>query len=413
MNYHFPYRLLLLLLAVLCLLGSCNSNKRMNKRVTFWRNDKIPYGTWYAYQELHHIFPEAEVVINKNSPDKYKSVLIKDIKEEELGYDDHKTAYIIISSQIVPDDGEVAALLSQVAQGQHVFMSSMRFGEALLDSLRLKAAFYTSIYNTNDSLTVTVDHPETADSMTYSYPGFALDNYITSMDSSITTILGRDEYGRANFVKFSYDGGGSIYVHMAPAALSNFFLLHKQNKSYYDNVMSYLPKNTEVVRWDDYFRYHERGSDNSSRSSFSALGWILSQKPLAWAFWILLLLLLIIYLFESKRKQRIIPVIPPLRNASLDFVKTIGRLYFQRRDNNNLALKMTAHFMDYVRSKYSIRVSLSDPEFGSRLAWKTGYDSHAIKDLLDQLQTVQTEASVSDERLLALNQKLEHFYKHA
>ena len=388
----------------------------MNKRVTFWRNDKIPYGTWYAYQELQHIFPKADIVINKRSPDKYKSVLFKDVKkaiEEELEYDDHKTAYIIISTQIVPDDNEVTALLSQVAQGQHVFMSSMRFGETLLDSLRLKAAYYTSIYNVKDSLTVTVDHPETADSLTYTYPGYALDNYITSMDSSITTILGWDEQGRANFVKFSYDGGGSIYVHMAPAALTNFFLLHKQNKSYYDNVMSYLPKNVEVVRWDDYFRYHERGAENSSRSNFSALGWILSQKSLAYAFWLLLLLLLIIYIFESKRKQRIIPEIPPLRNASLDFVKTIGRLYFQRRDNSNLALKMTAHFMDYVRSKYSIRVSLSDPEFGSRLAWKTGYDSHAIKDLLDQLQTVQTEASVSDERLLALNQKLEHFYKHA
>jgi hypothetical protein len=388
----------------------------MNKRVTFWRNDKIPYGTWYAYQELQHIFPKADIVINKRSPDKYKSVLFKDVKkaiEEELEYDDHKTAYIIISTQIVPDDNEVTALLSQVAQGQHVFMSSMRFGETLLDSLRLKAAYYTSIYNVKDSLTVTVDHPETADSLTYTYPGYALDNYITSMDSSITTILGWDEQGRANFVKFSYDGGGSIYVHMAPAALTNFFLLHKQNKSYYDNVMSYLPKNVEVVRWDDYFRYHERGAENSSRSNFSALGWILSQKSLAYAFWLLLLLLLIIYIFESKRKQRIIPEIPPLRNASLDFVKTIGRLYFQRRDNSNLALKMTAHFMDYVRSKYSIRVSLSDPEFANRLAWKTGYDSHAINDLLYHLQMVQNEPSVSDERLLELNQKLEHFYKHA
>jgi hypothetical protein len=409
-----PYRLLFVLLAIALVLGSCGGGKRMNKRVTFWRNDKIPYGTWYAYKELNHIFPKATVTINKRSPDKYKALLLKDkTVEEELEYDNHKTAYIIISTQVVPDDNEVAAILSQVAQGQHVFISSMRFGETLLDSLRLKTAFYTSIYNTKDSLTVSVDNPESADSFSYTYPGYALDNHITSMDSSITTILGKDEEGRANFVKFSYDGGGSIFVHMAPAALSNFFLLHKQNKTYYDNVLSYLPRNTEVIRWDDYFRYHEKGAENQSRSNFSALGWILKQPSLAAAFWLLLLLLLLIYLFESKRKQRIIPVIAPLKNASLDFVKTIGRLYFQRRDNSNLALKMTAHFMDYVRSKYSIRVSLSDPEFGSRLAWKTGYDSHAIKDLLDYLQMVQVETSVSDERLLVLNNKLEHFYKHA
>jgi hypothetical protein len=415
-NYNRSYRLLILLLGISCVLGSCNTGgKRMNKRVTFWRNDKIPYGTWYAYQEISHIFPDATVTINKKSPDKYKALLLKEVNksvEEELNYDNNKTAYIIISSQVVPDDNEVAALLSQVAQGQNVFISSLRFGETLLDSLRLKTAFYTSIYNVKDSLTVSVNNPVTEDSMSYSYPGFALDNYITEMDSSITTILGKDQFGHANFVRFSYDGGGSLYIHLAPTALTNFFLLHKQNKAYYDHVLSYLPKNIEVVRWDDYFRYHERGAENPG-SNFSALGWIMKQPSLAAAFWLLLLLLLLIYLFESKRKQRIIPEIAPLKNASLDFVKTIGRLYFQRRDNQNLAQKMTAHFMDHVRSRYSIRASLSDPEFENRLSWKTGYDMNALKDLLYHIKMVQDEPSVSDERLLELNRKLEHFYKYA
>lgn len=416
MKYTISYRLLIVLLGIALGLGACNGNaKRMSKRVTFWRNDKIPYGTWYAYKELQHIFPDAAITINKTSPDKYKAMLMKDVNkssEEETEYDNHKTAYIIISSQVVPDDNEVTALLSQVAQGQHIFISSMRFGETLLDSLRLKTAFYTSIYNIKDSLTVSVNNPETEDSLSFSYPGYALDNYIVSMDSSITTILGKDEFGRANFVRFSYEGGGSLYIHLAPAALTNFFLLHKRNKAYYDNVLSYLPKNTELVRWDDYFRYHERGSENPN-DNFSALGWILKQRSLAAALWLLVLLLLIIYLFESKRKQRIIPVIPPLQNASLDFVKTIGRLYFQRHDNSNLAQKMTAHFLDYVRSRYSIRTALSDPEFESRLSWKTGYDVNALKDLLYQIKMVQDEPSVSDDSLLELNRKLEHFYKHA
>ena len=52
------------------------------------------------------------------------------------------------------------------------------------------------------------------------------------MDSTITTILGKDEYGRANFVKLDYEGGGSLYLHLAPLAFSNFFLLHKENKAY-------------------------------------------------------------------------------------------------------------------------------------------------------------------------------------
>ncbi len=31
---------------------------------------------------------------------------------------------------------------------------------------------------------------------------------------------------------------------------------------------------------------------------------------------------------------------------------------------------MTVHFQDYVRSRYSIRTSLIDPEFEKQLAWK-------------------------------------------
>ncbi|THU38076.1 DUF4350 domain-containing protein [Niastella caeni] len=414
------YHLLLWLVAIAGLVASCGSGKRMNKRVTLWRSDKIPYGTYYAYENLNEIFPDASVVINKKSPDEYKGFSLKNFKDatEEIKYDDQKTSYIIIADEVIPDENEVAALLSMVARGQHIFISSFQIGETLLDSLHLKTAFYTGSYNTFDSLTVSVNNPETNDSLSYSYPGTAMDNFFVSVDSSITTILGEDKYGQPNFVRFAYNGGGSLFIHLAPITFSNFFLLHKQNKAYYDNVLSYLPQSSEVVRWDDYFRHHKsgrgEGGDSGGRKGlFDASSWMGKQPALARAMWLLLILMLIIYLFESKRKQRIIPVIQPLKNASVDFVKTIGRLYFQRRDNKNLAQKMTVHFQDHVRSTYSIRASLNDPEFEKRLAWKTGYDLKALKDLLYFINMLQDAPDVTDEALLELNHKLEHFYKHA
>jgi len=414
----------MLLMAFAGLIASCGSgSKRLNKRVTLWRTDKIPYGTYYAYENLRHIFPKASVVLNKKSPDRYKTYSLKTEKDDEDGnssinYDDQKTNYIIIANQVIPDENEVAALLNLVAKGQHVFISSLRISETLLDSLHLKTAFYTSEYKTDDSLTVSVNNPETNDSLSFSYPGSALDNYFVSVDSSITSILGKDKNGHANFVEFNYDGGGSLFIHLAPMAFSNFFLLHNNNKTYYDNVLSYLPKNSDVVRWDEYFRYHAYGSGDGAgqngkgKGLFGAGSWMGKQPGLAMAMWLLLLLMLIIYLFESKRKQRIIPIIQPLKNASVDFVKTIGRLYFQRRDNKNLAQKMTVHFQDHVRSKYGIRAALNDPEFEKRLAWKTGYDVFALKDLVYYMNMLQDEYAVTDEALLELNHKLEHFYKH-
>jgi hypothetical protein len=166
-----------------------------------------------------------------------------------------------------------------------------------------------------------------------------------------------------------------------------------------------------VVRWDDYFRNHRKGSD-SGQSTKGLFGWLMKQPALASALWLLLILMLIIYLFESKRKQRSIPIIQPLKNASVDFVKTIGRLYFQRHDNKNLAQKMTVHFQDHVRGKYGIRAALNDPEFEKRLAWKTGYDINALKDLLYYMNMLQDGFEVTDAGLLELNRKLEHFYKY-
>lgn len=414
---------MLLLLAFVAMAAACGpGGKTMNKRVTLWRTDKIPYGTYYAYENLRHIFPYANVVVNKRSPDRYKPYNEKADKDDEgdytsASYDDPGVNYIIINGQVMPDENEVNGLLNLVGKGQHVFISAFTISQSLLDSLRLKPAFYTSLFNSDDSLTISVNNPETNDSLSFTYPGKALDNYFIKFDSSITNILGRDKNGHPNFVQFNYDGGGSLYIHLAPMAFTNFFLLHKNNKAYYDNALSYMPKSSTVVRWDEYFRYHSTrssdGSDGNGKGLFSTLSWINKQQGLRNALPLLLLLMLIIYLFESKRKQRIIPVIVPLKNASVDFVKTVGRLYFQRHDNKNLALKMTVHFQDHVRSRYGIRSALNDPEFEKKLAWKTGYNPNNLKNMLFFMNSLQEMQEVSDIALLDFNRKLEHFYKHA
>lgn len=390
----------------------CNKQKRINDRVTLWRKDKIPYGTFYAYENLQRLFPAATIINNKKSPDPYRQKNVREIFENTSSTNSHKTCYVVIATRVLPDDKELDALFAKVYKGEQVFISSLNISENLLDSLQLKASFYTSYFNDRDSLTVEVSNPVSASSSRFTYPGKAMDNYFTSVDSSITSVLGKDEKGRANFIKVSYDNGGAFYIHLAPLALSNFFLLHKDNKSYYDQVLSYLPKDAEVINWDDYFRNSD-GRNSGERNGFSALKWWMIQPPLAWGMWLLLLLLLLIYLFESKRKQRIIPVIAPLKNASLDFVKTIGRLYFQRKDNKDLAGKMMAHFLGHVRSRYNIRGTAMDDDFVQRLAYKSGYDQQAIQALVYDLHFSQAQSQLSDHALLELNHKLETFYQFA
>lgn len=376
----------------------CACGPALNKRVTLYRNDKIPYGTYYAYNNLHYFFNDATIQTSNVSP----SVFYED---------DSGAAYIIIANTVKPDEEELDALLNYAVNGNHVFISSAGIGSNLLDSFHLKVSDEESIFRQEDSLTVRLWHPQTSDELSFTYPGKPLGNSFTEMDSSVTNILGNDREGHANFVKFTYPGGGSVSIHLAPATFTNFFLLHKDNKRYLDLAMSSIPDSVHQVRWDDYFRHHINGQDDSERSGFSKLSAFVNHPVLSWAFWLTLVLFAIIYLFESKRKQRPVPVVQPLRNASLDFVQTIGRLYYQRKDNKDLALKMSAHFLGHIRTKYNLSTNVTDELFAQKLSFKSGHPLDIVQGITSFINQIENKAAVSDSELLSFNNQIDQFYK--
>jgi hypothetical protein len=377
------------------LLAGCS--KQINKRVTLWRGDKIPYGTYYAYQNLSHIFEEAYIETNNQSPDNF------------YGDEDSASAYIVVATSVLPDEKELNALINFAMSGNQVFISALRIGQNLLDSFNLKTSTFSSFYLRADSLTLSITDPDSYKRSSFSYPGYSLGNYFTELDSSVTQILGRDVRGNANFIKLRYQGGGAVYLHLAPGAFTNFFLLHRDNKAYYDLAMSAIPASMEYVMWDDYYRHHTNGKSNTERSPFSKIGTFLKNDVLSWAFWLTILLFAIVYLVESKRKQRAIPSIKKLNNSSLDFVKTVGRLYYQRKDNKNLARKIAAHFLGHVRQRYNLPTSQLDSRFDERLAYKSGQPLVKVQDLLNEVRELELMYEMSDDQLLAFSDKIDNF----
>ncbi|HET6254878.1 MAG TPA: DUF4350 domain-containing protein [Puia sp.] len=375
-------------------LASCqlSRTKQIDRRITLKRRDQIPYGTKVAYDGLSYLFPNATISGN-NKP-------ISGLSPSE-----GKKVYLVIGGTIDPSPADINSLLDFVGEGNHVFVSSRRFGDSLLHTLGVKASYGYLSEGPMDSLRVSLYHPLTGDSLSFAYPGDSYDGWVDDFDPQFTTVLGRDHVGRPNFIRFNYKGGGTLYLHFAPLAFSNFFLLHKKNISYYQDALSYLPATAQEVIWDDYFTNPHR--------DWSALGFILNNKSLAFAFWLVLLLFLLIYMFESKRRQRPIPVILPLQNTSLDFVRTIGRLYFQRRDNHNLASKMVMHFQDLVRTRYNLTATALDEEMASRLAHRTGYQQEALSRLVGYMRVLPSKAYVPDEELMDFHLQLEAFYKKA
>ncbi|MFI5195203.1 MAG: hypothetical protein ACHQD7_14150, partial [Chitinophagales bacterium] len=194
------------------------------------------------------------------------------------------------------------------------------------------------------------------------------------------------------------------FVHLAPMAFTNFFLLHKQNKSYYDIAFSYLPRETKELFWDNYFR-------NKQTENFSALHFMLSNRSLRWAFWLIIGLFLLLYTVESKRKQRALSCRPALGNPSVDFVKTIGRLYLQQKNNQNLAIKMITAFLEHVRLNYHMQTSELNDDFSKKLAMRTGMDPGTVNRLVGSIHYARMKSALTDQELMDLQQQMEVFNK--
>ncbi len=220
-------------------LVSCHfsRSKVLNRRITLWRKDKIPYGDQIAYDGLSYLFPNATISVNRKAP-------------SYLQTGAGKKAYIIIVPEMDPTPSDINAILNFVGEGNHVFISARRFGDSLMQTLGLKGGFKYNLRMAPDSLHLSIYHPVTGDSLSFAYPGDDYDGWIASLDSQYTTILGRDHLGRPDVVRFNYKGGGSLYLHFAPLAFSNVCLLPRNKSSKYDLPLWYRPQTVQEVIWD-------------------------------------------------------------------------------------------------------------------------------------------------------------------
>jgi hypothetical protein len=115
-------------------------------------------------------------------------------------------------------------------------------------------------------------------------------------------------------------------------------------------------------------------------------------------------------IFEMKRRQRIIPVIRPLANTTVEFIHTIGNLYFQSGAHKNIAEKKINFFMDQLRSKYWVNTSHLDESFATTLSKKTGKSEEESRSLVRFLNLVRSKDVITAEELMELNKRIERFH---
>jgi len=401
-------------LVALFLTGNNGTKKnKIDDRVTLRKQDKIPYGTYVAYRGLEHLFPKASISTNKLEPGYWDS----------LSNYDSGQALIIVTGKFSPDEIEMKKLISFIENGNDVFVSARTISYSAGDMMGCSintsdiSSYYEETIKVEDSLNVSLVTPPFGKKTSYVYPGKKLDASFREFDEATTELLGEDEMGRANFIRLRA-GKGNLFIHLAPLAFTNYFLLHKDNIGYYEKAMSVInPEVTKVV-WDEYYLnkkfLDER--EEPKKGWFSVLMGTENdngKKPFRAAFWLLILLLLLYVLLEMRRKQRYIPVIKKPRNDSLDFVKTIGRLYFDKGDHKNLCRKMSAYFLEHVRNKYKLSTGTLDDNFVKNLQFKSGAEEQEIRGIVYFIKYLDDAPEIGHEQLSDFHKQLESFYKKA
>ena len=402
---YLPYSLVALLAIIVVLLLIVNSRqKTFDKRVSLSYKQEHPYGLNVLYQFLPLLLPNAKVEVNRKSPGEwyYQNDSAK-----------NNTLFMVVTQHFNPSQSEIELLDRFVQNGNSVFIVSPKMNEIAKTyfNLNIQAHNYFNYYGENyvDSPIVYLKQPVFAADTNYLYPGFTFDTYLEDFDSTYYAVLGTNDLREPNFVKASIKNG-TYFLHTDPFMFTNYFLLHKKNINYLEKSFALIPPNTQQIIWDEYFIY--KLNENEQAPDPSPLRILLSIQAFKWAFALAVIALAIYLILNSKRNQRFIPVIEKNKNESLDFVKTIGRLYFEKQDHANIANKMCTYFLEHVRSKYFINTSYLNEEFIQKLSGKSGLTEEQIRQLVQTIQEIQLANTISQHQLSNYYSQFNQFYKN-
>jgi hypothetical protein len=399
--------------------------------MSFTSGDKIPYGCYVLYDQLSNVFPGQKIrPINQVPVDFLRS-------QNEVT----NANYIFINNSLAFDRVEAEHLIDFASRGNKVFIASQSAYGALSDSLGLETNSEMNYeFNQGDTIRTRLSNSKFKIDK-YTYDRGASYRYFEVYDTLKTKVLGEilpfkasqgvvasfitgsiedsndpDQQEEAsdseetdnftttipqvNFVEVKV-GEGAIYYNLNPIAFTNYYMLKDGMPAYASEVFSYL--NEGPVFFDDYGK-------SGRKVIKSPLRFILSQPALKWAYYLAVLAVLLYMIFVSKRKQRIIPIVEPPNNSTVDFTKTIGSLYFESRDYSSIINKKISYFLEKVRSMYYLNTQELSKEFIKRLATKSGKDLKQTEDLVNYIAQLRSKPMHNENELKQLNKKIDLFF---
>ena len=371
--------------------------KPLNWQVSYSGEDKNPFGGQVFHTLVRQLFPENEVASS------YETIF------ELVEADTSNYNILVIAESFYPDAEDMEALFEHVARGGHALISANYMSGGLADSLKLRTRDLAIIDRLNsakgsqlDTIAIHFTHQRLSAEGPYHFDKKNASDCFYQFDTARCMVVAKNNRDYPVTLRVNH-GQGSLLLNSTPMMFTNNYILYKNNHELVANTLSLLPNSPTI--WTEYYQVGRREPQTPLRV-------ILTTAALKWAYLVAVGLLLSFIIFESKRKQRVIPIIKPLANTSLDFAKAIGNLYYKGGNHKDIANKKVRFFLDSIKERYYLKQAPFNDAFYRLLASKSGKDYDFISRLFRFFKRLETQTHVSEYDLKTLNKRIEEFYKH-
>jgi len=191
--------------------------------------------------------------------------------------------------------------------------------------------------------------------------------------------------------------------------------------NYCRDALSYLGNGN--VYWDEENRTydykapnHHSQAETPSKPSESPLEFILSERGLRNAWYLILAGAILYLMFGAKRKQRIVRPIENMENTSIEYAEVISQMFMKQSDHKKLVTMKMDLFKSFLRDRFRIKLPLNSHEESENLyleiSQKSNISISLVKDIFDNYNYLNTIVQVETAEMLVFHNKIEHFYNH-
>ncbi|MBX9853513.1 MAG: hypothetical protein K2X86_17350, partial [Cytophagaceae bacterium] len=118
-------------------------------------------------------------------------------------------------------------------------------------------------------------------------------------------------------------------------------------------------------------------------------------------------------IFFAKRRQRPIAIMESKVNTSLEFIKTVGTLYFTQKNHFRLVNLKMKLFLNFIRDRYHLATNTMNEELSKKIALKSGLPEENIKTIFNKFRMLEHKRlNVTADDLINFHNDLDNFYKN-